>query len=105
LFSCSNNSQRNQDNIIVASDSIFEKLENNQVSDIQEDTTQRKKQEILNEEEVPQIQEYYDYYSEVEMHYKYYIEKAYDKKTYQQYFATRERHKLDSLIKIYGQKE
>ncbi len=54
----------------------------------------------LSEKDSENFPERFDYYSEVEIYYKRYINKAYSDSTYKQYFRFN-REKLDSLITKY----
>ena len=94
LSSCINsNNQQNQEGVLNPSDSVVEELGNNQIPDIQNDTTK---------EEVPMvlIEEISNYGATIS-YYEWYIGTAYDKESHKKYFETKEQYKLDSLIRIY----
>lgn len=99
-YSCSNNNQIKQESESIMSDSIIS-VDSTQIEiDIKTNRTDTSSHETKQKVQPP-IPDYYDFQSEVHIYYKSYVGKAYDFKSHQKYFGTRNQNKLDSLIKEY----
>ena len=107
MLSCSNfDKQQNKDNRQNSYDIVCEIIINNQDKIIQQDTVSEDSENLLVEINKYNILEYFDYCSEIELHYEYYIGLAYDENIYKKYFKKKDgQNKLDSLIDIYIQKK
>lgn len=106
LISCSESQQnkKNDESEVVKLDSI--QLDNNDNPKHEKDTVKVDTVNISNKNDEIKLPDFFDYESEYQLRYEFYIDKAYDKNTYKKHYQpyTYQSKYLDSLINVYEKK-
>ncbi len=104
FWSCSDCKQSKKIDTTTVHDTVNETMDINKINSIKKDSIF--KDTILNKKERKEtLPEFEDYKSEYKLHYEYYIDKAYDKRTYRNNYKEYKSDYLDSLIREYDRKK
>ncbi|WP_211306565.1 hypothetical protein [Schleiferia thermophila] len=104
--SCSEGNRSEQKDSLRTQDTIYKNIDTIQVHNQKKDSVNKdtSKNEKTRKESLPEFE---DYESEYQFRYQFYIDKAYDRKTYEKHYKpyTYQSKHLDSLIDIYEKKK